>query len=140
MRPHDSLLSGDSVIPGDGKHWHTDRPNVIGPWQLSTTRPQGQLVQEWFNTSAFQPNAKGQLGDLGRDVINGPGSKELDIDLSKNIPITEHKQLQFRCDMFNALNWVNLGSPVAALNSPTFGKIQTAGNPRIFQLALKFVF
>jgi hypothetical protein len=119
---------------------NTDRPNVIGPWQLSTARPQGQLVQEWFNVNAFQPNAKGQLGDLGRDVINGPGSKELDIDLAKNIPITEHKQLQFRCDMFNALNWVNLGSPVVAVNSPTFGKIQTAGNPRIFQLALKFVF
>jgi hypothetical protein len=38
------------------------------------------------------------------------------------------------------LNWVNLGSPVVTLNSPNFGKIQTAGNPRIFQLALKFLF
>jgi hypothetical protein len=119
---------------------NTDRPNVIGPWQLSSGRSHGQLVQGWFNTSAFQANAKGQLGDLGRDVINGPGTKDMDLDLSKNFAITEHKQLQFRCDMFNALNWVNLGNPVVSLNSPNFGKIQTAGSPRIFQLALKFLF
>jgi hypothetical protein len=132
-----NLLSGtDNNFDGI----NTDRPNVIGTWQLSTGRPHGQLVQEWFNTGAFQPNAKGQLGDLGRNVINGPGSKDLDIDLSKNIPIAEHKQLQFRCDMFNATNWVNLGNPVVSVNSPNFGKIQSAGSPRIFQLALKFLF
>jgi Carboxypeptidase regulatory-like domain/TonB-dependent Receptor Plug Domain len=119
---------------------NSDRPNVVGPWQLGTSRPRAQLIQAWFNVRAFQPNLPGQLGDVGRNVLAGPGTKNLDLDFSKNIPITEHRQLQFRCDMFNAANWVNLGSPVATLNSPNFGKIQTAGNPRIFQLALKFLF
>jgi hypothetical protein len=119
---------------------NSDRPNVVGPWQLSTSRSRQQLVQQWFNVNAFQPNQPGQLGNFGRNVITGPATKQLDLDLSKNIRITEHKQLQFRCDMFNTGNWVNLGNPVVTLNSPNFGKIQTAGSPRIFQLALKFLF
>jgi hypothetical protein len=35
---------------------------------------------------------------------------------------------------------VNYGAPITALNSASFGTIQTAGDPRIMQFALKLDF
>jgi len=38
------------------------------------------------------------------------------------------------------INHVNFNAPITALNSSSFGTIQTAGDPRIMQFALKFTF
>jgi len=44
-------------------------------------------------------------------------------------------------EAFNVLNRVQLGLPVASLNAPNLGVItSTAGDARILQLALKYVF
>ena len=37
--------------------------------------------------------------------------------------------------MFNVLNHTNFNAPVTALNNANFGKILSAGDPRIMQLA-----
>ena len=50
------------------------------------------------------------------------------------------RQVQFRAEVFNVLNRVHLSNPVSALNSPNFGLITSAGDPRIIQLALKNMF
>ena len=50
------------------------------------------------------------------------------------------QRLQFRWEIFNVINYVNLNAPVTALNSASFGQIQSAGDPRIMQFALKFDF
>jgi hypothetical protein len=51
------------------------------------------------------------------------------------------RQIQFRLEAFNVLNRVQLGLPVSSLNAPNFGVItSTAGEARILQLALKYVF
>jgi hypothetical protein len=78
--------------------------------------------------------------------------------VSRTFSIAEKKTLQLRGEVFNLPNYVNFGSPVSTLNSTgTFGKIQSdipgtgvvdaggnagvgAGDPRIMQFALKFVF
>lgn len=117
-----------------------NRPNVVGSWQLSSARSWAQVLQQWFNTAPFQLNALGQLGNLGRNVVIGPGSKNVDLEIHKGFRIAEHKELQFRADTFNIFKFVNVGSPTLSLNSLNFGKILSAGSPRIIQLALKFVF
>jgi hypothetical protein len=48
--------------------------------------------------------------------------------------------LQIRAEAFNLPNHVNFNNPTAALNSNLFGIITTAGDPRIVQLAAKFLF
>jgi hypothetical protein len=48
--------------------------------------------------------------------------------------------LQFRWEIFNVVNYVNLDAPVTALNAANFGQILTAGDPRIMQFALKVLF
>ena len=64
----------------------------------------------------------------------------MDVALSRTFPVWERKTLQFRAEPFNLPNHANFSTPVAALNSGTFGQIQAAGDPRIVQLAMKFVF
>jgi len=48
-------------------------------------------------------------------------------------------RLQFRAEVFNVSNHVNFGLPVADLNSPNFGRIFSAGSPRLMQFALRDV-
>jgi hypothetical protein len=42
--------------------------------------------------------------------------------------------------MFNVANHANFGLPVADLNSPSFGRILSAGQPRLMQFAAKLLF
>jgi hypothetical protein len=47
---------------------------------------------------------------------------------------------QFRAEVFNVFNNVNLNLPNSTQSSPAFGTISGAGAPRIVQLALRISF
>jgi hypothetical protein len=47
---------------------------------------------------------------------------------------------QFRAESFNVTNHANVGIPVADLNSANFGRVFSAGPPRLTQFALKLMF
>jgi hypothetical protein len=72
--------------------------------------------------------------------MEGPATHVLDLGLMKNFHVTESKYFQFRWEMFNALNRVNLGNPGTTLGASNFGRILSAGAPRTMQLGLKFLF
>ena len=48
--------------------------------------------------------------------------------------------IEARAEIFNLLNTPALGAPAAVVGAANFGTITTAGDPRVVQLALKFVF
>jgi hypothetical protein len=59
----------------------------------------------------------------------------------KNTNIRENKVLQFRLEMFNAFNHVNLGNPNNdSSDLAHFGTITYAGAPREIQFGLKFLY
>ncbi len=68
-----------------------------------------------------------------------PSNFQNDIAISRSFRFGS-RSLQARWEIFNVINYVNLGAPITALNSAAFGQIQTAGDPRIMQFALKFDF
>ena len=55
------------------------------------------------------PNLFG-FGDLRRNQIYGPGFSDVDLSVFKNIPITERVKAQFRVELFNLFNRINLAS------------------------------
>ena len=69
-----------------------------------------------------------------------PSIFQNDIAITRTFRMGGSKAVQFRWEIFNVINYVNLGTPITALNSAAFGQIQTAGDPRIMQFALKFEF
>ena len=127
-----------------------DRPDVVADWKLSPDRPRGEVVQAWFNPRGFAPNQSGKLGNLGRNVVIGPGFKGVDFGINKGTRVREGHQIQFRAEAFNLFNWVNLGDPETRITRATFGQITSSSvsttaatsqrDARVFQLGLKYMF
>lgn len=117
-----------------------DRADVVGNWKLDANRPKGDQILRWFNPAAFALQPEGTFGNSGRNNLRGPGSANVDWGLFKQIPIVERHTLQFRAEFFNLFNRTNLGLPNNNLQSAQFGRITSAGSPRVIQFALKYAF
>jgi hypothetical protein len=122
-----------------------DRAQFIGTdlsqARLDTSRSHAALITRYFNTALFALNPVGTFGNAGKDILTGPRFFNTDMGLLKRTRVTEAVSVQFRAEFFNALNIVNFGRPGSSVSSgATFGKITSAADPRILQLALKLMF
>jgi hypothetical protein len=90
--------------------------------------------------SAFASPAPGSYGNLGINSFVGPGGLQFDTALSRIFAIREKQKIELRGEAFNILNRANFMNPTATLSSGNFGKILTANDPRILQIALKLMF
>ncbi|MGA8540663.1 MAG: TonB-dependent receptor, partial [Terriglobales bacterium] len=99
---------------------------------------------EYFNTSCYKSataDAVGGFGNTGRNILQGPNQKNVDISAIKYFPITERTKLEFRSEFFNAFNTVNFQNPDNIIASPSYGQIlATSTGPRVIQFALKLNF
>jgi hypothetical protein len=95
-----------------------------------------------FDQSAFQVQAAGVFGNLGRNTLVAPGVRNVDFSIAKSTKITESTSAQLRLDMFNLANHTNFGFPNAALyTGQTPGLItSTTTTSRQIQLSAKFTF
>jgi hypothetical protein len=112
-----------------------DRPNVLRDARLDNPTP-----ERWFDTTAFAVPPFGSFGNAGRNILTGPGYQNISASLLKNVSLAETARLQFRFEVFNVLNRVNLGMPNNFVGSPSFGAIQTADSPRRIQFGAKILF
>jgi hypothetical protein len=72
--------------------------------------------------------------------FSGPRYFNWDMGIEKSWRFAESKQLQFRFEMFNALNHPDFFQPDANLGDGNFGKISAAYPSRSAQFAGKFYF
>jgi hypothetical protein len=56
------------------------------------------------------------------------------------MPLQPDIALELRAEVFNLLDTPPLGTPNGVLGTASFGRITTAGDPRVAQLAVKFLF
>jgi hypothetical protein len=118
----------------------TDRPNLVGDWQLPGGRSKGEKLDQYFNTTAFTQNNIGEFGNLGRNALRGPGLFNIDLGIFKSFDVREKQHVELRGESFNVQNRANFGNPSTTLSSSTFGKILSAGSARIVQIGLKYIF
>jgi Carboxypeptidase regulatory-like domain/TonB dependent receptor len=115
----------------------TQRPNRVA----NPNRPaQQRSAASYFDTSAFSAAAPFSLGNSSRNPVRGPGFRTADVMLGKTFPLTEGFRLEFRAEAFNVTNTPPLGNPNGTFGTPAFGTITSAGDPRVFEFALKLHF
>jgi hypothetical protein len=89
---------------------------------------------------AFDPNAP--FGNTGRNLLYGPGQKNVDFSIVKFLPFTERLRGELRTEFFNIFNFANFANPGNNVLVPaTFGRItSTSSGPRVIQFAFKLNF
>jgi hypothetical protein len=98
----------------------------------------------FYNTNAFAPITRVGFGSTGRNILDRPGITSLDISISKDIPLTEKVNAQFRTEFFNFTNTPQFGTPDANVNNAGFMTItSTSGSlnqDRQIRFGLRFQF
>ncbi len=100
----------------------------------------------WLNPAAFRNPLGGTFGNCGRNNLRGPRRVNFDFSVTKDFRIFEKQALQFRMEMFNSVNHVELGAPNASWSGSgaappsNFGQITNAATMRQIQMALKYNF
>jgi len=115
-------------------------PNFTGPVILGGP-------DSYFDPHALIQPLPGTYGNVGRNVLQGPGLAQTDFSLARKFPLSERLALQFRAEFFNLLNRTNFNTPnpvvyVAANGgpSPTAGVItSTTTTSRQIQFGLKLI-
>jgi hypothetical protein len=174
----DTLLVARSAPPLDivdvhffelaGGDYTGIRPDVVPgePFYLFGSRYPGDKA---LNPGAFKdpPSdpATGyplRQGDLARNALRAFGATQWDLAVHRDFPIRESLRMQFRTEMFNAINHPNFGPPASEYGVGGFGvstmtlneslssaagqgtggfsNLYQIGGPRSIQFALKFVF
>ena len=128
-----------------------NRPNVSGdiaiyggPDRYFDTTPIGVAG------SPYTRPAPGTFGNMERNSLRGPGYRRTDASIFKSVRFAGTKELQFRVEVVNLFNNVNLGNPDTEIGSPgsdrpNAGRISStayfnADPQRNFQFAVKFQF
>jgi outer membrane receptor protein involved in Fe transport len=110
-------------------------PNRIGDGNGAKT------VDAWFDKTAFQAVPSGTFGNSGRNILRGPALYNIDTALQRRIALGGQTALELRWEVFNILNTVEFGLPDSNISNATFGTIaRLAGDPRVMQFAVRFVF
>lgn len=164
----DGVLVARSATPVDVTYYrdlgfglYNFRPDIIPGVPLYVDDPNVAGGRR-FNADAFDfPDTfPGRQGTLGRNVLRGFNLNQLNFTVRREFPLVERLKLQFRAEMFNALNHPNFADPTGALFSPEFGystqmlaqqlgqggingglnPLYQVGGPRSIQLALRVVF
>lgn len=145
--------SPNPYLPGNG----VLRPNLVAPidqiaiqdWTIGD-RFNNNLKNPMWNINAFGNPAPFTAGNMGRNMINGPGLNWTQTSIAKNITFKERYVFQIRYDINNVFKQPNFVNPSSVVNlkSPgLFGKPTATqggwcclGGQFVSTLVLKFTF
>jgi len=115
------------------------RPNVV-PGQKANLSGDQRRLARWFNTDAFVRQPAFTYGSAGRNLVEAPGQKNLDLAIYKIFRIDEMRYFQLRGEFFNASNTPFFSAPGGTLGLAQFGLVNSAADARIIQIGMKFYF
>jgi hypothetical protein len=95
---------------------------------------------DYLNPNAFAQPAPGTISNMSPNNMQGPGTWQFDMALSRTFPFREDQRLEFRGEAFNVTNSLIRENPNTTLNSNTFGQINSSRDARVMQFVLKYVF
>ena len=112
-------LGFDSSNVGNAPH--NARPDRLADGKLGRSE---RSIDRWFDLGAFSVPAQFSHGNAGRLILDGPGTVNFDLGITRMFQITEGLRLQFRTEFFNAMN-------IPQFDQPGGGSIVNAGRPML---------
>ena len=94
--PLSAVLGAD--VAGTGSPI-VNRPDLIRNPNVSNPTP-----SRFFDPAAFRIPETGTFGNSGRNVIIGPGIRNVDIALLRGFRVSDYTRAQFRADFYNVFN------------------------------------
>jgi TonB dependent receptor len=131
--------------PGAGKRgvdypWYNPQDFVPVPGCIAkTASAPANCSSDPYGFLPFAP------GNSGRNILDGPGTQNINLSLIKNWSVGERKRIQFRWEGFNIFNHPNFQLPNRNFNETAAGILSAgldsgSGGPRIMQFALRYEF
>jgi hypothetical protein len=120
----DALRGTNGTLRAD---YNGDKIQVAGP-----------TIDEFFNTSAFSRPAPGLFGNSARNLIIGPGTRQLNAQFSRDVRMGGNRAITLQLNASNLLNMVNYGTVDTVVNSPTFGQVLSVRPMRSMQFTMRF--
>jgi hypothetical protein len=117
-----------------------DRPDAPAAGSYKDQWSTSDFLNGLFDASIFPRPAAGTDGTLGRNTFRGPSYRTLDLTVTRSVRTGGSRELQFRVDMYNALNALNLFLPNADLSLANFGKSTQAFDPRMVQVGVRILY
>ena len=162
------LQTGTPVDLSTGTGSPGNRPDVLGPITYSKGTS-GSTGSYWFNPLSVSTLAPGhtltanpqfttsvptttgaacnctvyaRLGTLARNQIHGPGFREVNLSMQKNIHLTDKYTMELHGDAFNLFNTPEFTNPDSNVTDGTFARIEGTQlyTNRQIQLAARFTF
>ncbi len=109
------------------------RPDIVGTVHVTGSRndyftttggvPLGPNGVPGDTVGPWRRPAFGTFGNAARNSLRGPGFFQADLSVAKNFSLREAVSLQFRTDIFNLFNNVNLDNPQPCVDCADGGKI-----------------
>lgn len=144
------------LLPGAARDY-TASNRAVYEARIRTLVPQSVLTQmgnicgsgnnaactyENVTPTNFQPNSfHRRIFPQRASWLRTSNMNQLDMNLARNITVTESLKMQFRVDLINALNHVTYQGPNTDITSTSFGKVTAQDNtPRWIQFMLRLTF
>ena len=134
------------------------RPLVIcDPTRITNaalSRDQLDGTPIFINAACFsRPTVRGEIGNLGRNILRRPGVENTDLAIFKNFKFGEQRRVVFRWETYNTFNHTNfrdidagltfsLDTTTGAVNQTNrrFGQPTSARSGRVMQGSLRIIF
>jgi trimeric autotransporter adhesin len=131
--PFTARVVGDSGDVARGTNGSLRADYSGAPIQLANP-----MVDAFFNAAAFTLPPEGQFGDSARNLIIGPGARQLNGVLTRDIRTGGNRAITIQVNATNLLNSVQWASIDTNVNSPTFGEVLSVRPMRAVTLNIRF--
>ena len=116
---------GDTVVPN-----FVSKPTLSGTKYITAavagvTSGSASFPYYMVNNNNYTRSVTNSNGNVGRNTVRGPGYFNLDVGLTRNIPMYREIALVFKAESFDVTNTPQWGQPVADVNNSGFGQIQS---------------
>ncbi len=118
-------------------------PQVSGPITFMSPKngPSNNNPNHQYVVGNFSDSNPGTFGNVPHALCCGAPINNTDLVISKQTPINERWNTEFRAEFYNAWNHTQFSNPDGNFTDSTFGQVlKVRESPRVMQFGLKFLF